>query len=459
MDRLLQQSADQQSDIDLLQRDLRATREANAELRDDFVALRDCLEGAGLLSADQMAVMVHRRRWESMLRRSPAEWDALLVDIARTPGVLHLVLRYSGVHSIARVANCARMLHSSTQVSQQYTGRPKRLYVMGGSAATTDPDSRNPGPLPTVQRLDLCSARWEDVPPMPTTRDVLSAAASDCANPQVYAVGGSDGTRPLSTTERFDPEVGVWETLAPMPTPRGGLAVASVCGRLYAVGGSDGVNTLDTVEYYDFSSGVWAASPSLSSPRRGVAIAAADGILYVFGGSDGVNTLSSAECLDVHRGTSWTPIPPMPTPRRAASAACLDGYAYIVGGVGEMVDNASLNTVERLAFAELVWERVTPMPTARRGLAVLPADGVLYAMGGSDGMRALATVEVLYPAAMVWEVRTPMPTRRAYFGAAATQTLEVFGLTEVQTGGLRAALREANTPLAPASEASSLPGS
>lgn len=413
---------------------------------EELAALKDCLQAVGALRIQQLDASVHRRRFQRLLLRVPADWDARLTDVARVPGVLHPMLRFAGVQSLGCLASCARALRSSTEVSQRYTGRPTRIYLLGGSMG-----KGSHSPCASAMRLDLSRSRWENLPPMPSSRDVLAAAAGESDGGMVYAVGGSDGTVALATSARYDAESSSWEPLDPMPTARGGLAVAVVAGRVYAVGGSDGLNALNCVEYYDIDMEQWHHGPSLREARRGVAMAATDRHLIVFGGSNGATTLNSVESLDTFIGLSWEQLADMGTPRRAAAATCLGRHAYIAGGAGGLSQSdPSLSDFERLDLETGVWERLPPMPTARRGLALLAAEGLLFALGGSDGVDAVSALEVFDPMRDAWEERAPMPIKRAYFGAAATQTLEVMGLTQAVGGqGFSEALRQAREAMSP----------
>eukprot|EP00927_Polykrikos_kofoidii_P032245 TRINITY_DN27531_c0_g1_i1.p1 TRINITY_DN27531_c0_g1~~TRINITY_DN27531_c0_g1_i1.p1 ORF type:complete len:474 (-),score=67.09 TRINITY_DN27531_c0_g1_i1:137-1558(-) len=451
--RLLRQLKAQQCQIDAIRQEFTALSRAGEKYSEELAALSECLEISGYLQPGQFAAHVHRRRFEGLLRRSQSGCSSSIMDVARVPGVLHPVLRFAGIRAIRSLASVARLLRGCTKMSEQYTARPTRIYVLGGSTSGTQEPLRN------VLRFSIGGC-WEELPPMPTARDVLAAASHDGV---IYAVGGTDGSRPLAVAERLDvegPGTGggggiAWETLEPMPTGRGGLALCAAGGRIYAVGGSDGANALDTVEYYDCFYHCWKSGPSLRTSRRGVALASVEGswghCVYAFGGSDGIAALSSVERLvvvgesspratavglsgsSVYSDCSWETVPPMPTPRRAAAAAVLGGRAFVVGGAGGVtMHDLSITAVECLDLAEHIWEALPAMPSPRRGLSLLAGDRVLYALGGSDGTQASNAFEMYDPEAGQWETMAPMPARRAYFGAATTQTLEVLGLTRGQ---------------------------
>ena len=71
---------------------------------------------------------------------------------------------------------------------------------------------------------------------------------------------------PVATAERFDPAAGLWTTLPPMPTPRRSLAAAALGGCVYALGGWDEDEAaLGTVERYDPAEAPFIASKFLTT--------------------------------------------------------------------------------------------------------------------------------------------------------------------------------------------------
>lgn len=418
--RLLKLSKAHQGHLDGLRRDVGNVRKATEGMQEEVEALRECLEASGLLRRGQLAAHLHRRRFDTLLRRSSYSCDVLLTDIVQAPGVLHPILQFAGVASIPRVSACSSTLRGSTEVSQKYAARPTRLYLLGGSSGSHQP-------LASALRLDVTRGEWEHLPPMPTERDVLAAAAVDG---KLYAVGGTDGHRAFSALECYDTEIGMWSELEPMPTARGGLGAAAMGGVLYVIGGSDGERALRSVECYDIGTNRWMQAPALLTPRRGVAAATCGRYLYAIGGSDGSQSLDTVERLDVESGSVWEAVAPMATPRRAAAAAVLNGRVYVAGGAGGVhSQDPSLDLVECLDPERNVWEELPRMPTARRGLVLLPAEGRLWALGGSDSSEASGAVEVFHTETGVWTVLPAMPVRCGYFGAAVIQTFEVLGLT------------------------------
>jgi len=123
------------------------------------------------------------------------------------------------------------------------------------------------------------------LPPVPTARDHLAAAAIDG---RFYAVGGRAGQL-FDVLEVYDPATGEWSTLTPMPTARGGLAAAALGGRLFTFGGegnsADPQGIFPQVEVYDPASDRWSGLPDLPTPRHGMGAAVSGEQIYVPGGA------------------------------------------------------------------------------------------------------------------------------------------------------------------------------
>lgn len=110
-----------------------------------------------------------------------------------------------------------------------------RLYVVGGRR-------RGPGGLENLgalERYDPEADRWESLRPLPRPAGGLAGAALDGA---LYCFGGErfgpGGGEVFGSTWAYRPEADEWREMPPMPTPRHGLAAAAVDGRVWAVGGN-----------------------------------------------------------------------------------------------------------------------------------------------------------------------------------------------------------------------------
>jgi hypothetical protein len=58
-----------------------------------------------------------------------------------------------------------------------------------------------------------------------------------CAGPQIYAIGGHDGTEHLSSVECLDVRDESWREVAPLNVRRRGMAVGALGRAIYAIGG------------------------------------------------------------------------------------------------------------------------------------------------------------------------------------------------------------------------------
>ncbi|WP_079196117.1 Kelch repeat-containing protein [Streptomyces sp. CB03578] len=98
---------------------------------------------------------------------------------------------------------------------------------------------------------------WQPLPDMPTERGLTAAATAPCPDGMtdgcVYAVGGTNGTDNLAALDAYSPVTNAWVTLPPMPTARRALAAAAApCPKtrksdcVYALGGLPGADETPT---------------------------------------------------------------------------------------------------------------------------------------------------------------------------------------------------------------------
>lgn len=163
-----------------------------------------------------------------------------------------------------------RAAHAMVAVGQ-------RLFVVGGV-------NWNPG---SVWSFDPATGEWDTSwAQIPNVREHTAAAALDG---MLYVIGGRWPRGNLNVAEVLDPGTNSWTRLPPMPSPRGGLTAAAVGGRIHVAGGEEltGGQTYDAHEAFDPVSGTWESLPPLPTARHGLASAAMDGIWYVIGGATG----------------------------------------------------------------------------------------------------------------------------------------------------------------------------
>jgi hypothetical protein len=148
-------------------------------------------------------------------------------------------------------------------------GSGSRIYIVGGAEG---------GRLvaPTYE-YDVVRRSWRTVAAIPTPRDHLAAVYFEG---RICAVGGRrlSMSANLGTLECYLPQDDKWEALPPAPTPRGGVGAAAWGRQLYLIGGEQPSGTFKEVEIYDASTGGWSRGPDLPTPRHGIGVVALQGV-------------------------------------------------------------------------------------------------------------------------------------------------------------------------------------
>lgn len=124
-----------------------------------------------------------------------------------------------------------------------------RLYVVGGRRRAAGGFEN----LGALERYDPETDRWEELRPLPRPAGGLAGAALDgvlhCFGGERFGPGGGEV---FGTAWAYRPDTDEWREMPPMPTPRHGLAAAAVDGRIHAIGGNTapavGAATSSTVE-------------------------------------------------------------------------------------------------------------------------------------------------------------------------------------------------------------------
>lgn len=336
-----------------------------------------------------------------------------------------------------------------------------------------------------AQAKDANGSAWTTLPSLPTARAVLAAAGAPCPPGQhgtcVYTMGGYTGAR-VATLESYDPAANAWTSLPPMPTAREGLAAAAArcpagqTGRcVYAIGGDTAANVSDivaTVESYNPATRTWSPAAPLRSARVTLAAATAPcpagqtgRCIYAVGGRGPGGGLDTVESYNPATG-AWSPVAPLPTARdslAAAAAPCPAGQTgecvYALGGRGAA---PWLNTVDSYNPATDAWTTLPSMPTGRQLLAATAAPcppgergTCVYALGGqSAAAYAVDTVEAYNPATNAWTSLASMSTPR--IGPAAAHAACppgkdgtcVYAIGGANMNGFAAALEAFNVPAA-----------
>ena len=286
-----------------------------------------------------------------------------------------------------------------------------KIYAGGGSV--TDDCST---PVGILEAYDPATDTWTTLPPMPTPRLHVSAAASDgdgSGNSKIYFIGGQVGcgeileNPPVDTVESFDPQSGTWNgPLSPMPTKRTECGIGVINSKIYVVGGRNGNGEdLDILEVFDPAQnsgmGAWATLAPMPTPRAGVSVAVVNNILYAIGGFDSsLNSVNAVEAYNPETG-SWTEagsLSPLPTPRnKLPGVGVINNIIYVFGGSNRF---AELSINEAYDPSTDTWSTAPALPTARFGLggAVVRNSALgrdeIFAIGGH--LQGIATVGQLF---------------------------------------------------------------
>lgn len=213
-----------------------------------------------------------------------------------------------------------------------------KLYVLGGFVnddfTATD----------RVFEYDPAADSWQEKTSMPTARGAHVAVTVD---DKIYVIGGEDinamigdeNADALATHEVYDPATDSWTRLASMPTPREHLAAAAIDGQIYVVGGRRqsgfDITNRQQLERYDPATDTWASLAPMPTARGGLAAASLHGRLYVFGGefftSTGGGVFTENEEYDPATDT-WRAMAPMPLPRHGFGAVAVGDTLYLIGG-------------------------------------------------------------------------------------------------------------------------------
>jgi N-acetylneuraminic acid mutarotase len=155
-----------------------------------------------------------------------------------------------------------------------------RIYVAGGDPGATDFAAYDPA-------LDS----WQSLPALPTGRQHLAAVG---IAGRFYAISGraslGAGVGNLAAFEVYDPGAGSWSSLPPIPTARSGLAAAAVSDRYAVAFGGEGNDAVPSgvfgeVEAYDTMLDQWIGLTPMPTPRHGIGAATLAGLVHVPGGA------------------------------------------------------------------------------------------------------------------------------------------------------------------------------
>lgn len=297
-----------------------------------------------------------------------------------------------------------------------------KVYVIGGRTRFLPGPHWNGyvGVLATVQRYDPAADRWEELPPMPTARQLASAAAVDG---KLYVAGGVDlvsGRQTLfSTVEEYDPSTSRWRARTSMPTARYGAGLVGASnGTLYAIGGSTTASDqLDVVEQYDAARDLWTARASLPTARteRVPAVALGDDV-YVPGGQESRQAWGATTRVNAYvpAANGWVRVTDdLPLALSTSRAASVGSRVYVLAAdTGALVEGSLAGAVPRgTATVTPTPGPPTATPTKTRTATRTPTRTHTPTPTGTATPTATATARPLH---VDWRYLTPPDDQLGY---------------------------------------------
>ncbi|XP_077971152.1 kelch-like protein 24 [Styela clava] len=119
------------------------------------------------------------------------------------------------------------------------------LYCVGGNMD-------NQWRFKNVERLDISSMTWSNIPPMQEAR---SSPAVVIFQNNLYVLGGNEGSQRLVDVEYYNPDSNIWTELTSMLNPRWRFNAFSINENIYAVG--DCEQNPSTLEKFNVTEGQW----------------------------------------------------------------------------------------------------------------------------------------------------------------------------------------------------------
>jgi N-acetylneuraminic acid mutarotase len=248
----------------------------------------------------------------------------------------------------------------------------ERVYAIAGESSG--------GVTDRVERYDLESDTWEELPAKPTAvTDVVAAVIGG----KIYVPGGKLASGAISSkNEVFDPLTNQWSQAAGIPEPLSAYALAAFEGKLYLFGGWNGTTYVQSSYEYDPEIDVWMRLPDIPTPRGYSSAVVSGGKIYVLGGTNDDLILDVNEAFTPHQtnNQSWEILDKMPQPRFKMGAASLADVVHIVGGVDQ--DNEALPSWQYLPMSGVWQEFETATGEPWLQLGATPVGTLLVAIGG-----------------------------------------------------------------------------
>lgn len=256
-------------------------------------------------------------------------------------------------------------------------------YLVGGILSFDD-EYEDVDSADQVERLDLVTRKWEEMPPLPRGLNHVNLASG---NGDLYVLGGLTAHlvdyEATGQSWRFDSDSERWEELPPLPTPRGAGAAVTIGDRIYVVGGVADHERRTELEAYDIRTGKWERLAPMRSARDHLGGAALDGRLYVLGGRRGNDlSLTDFERYDPETD-SWERLPGPPEATAGFGFEAVNGRLVAAGG--ENLRHRVL-TGRTWAFDPQAreWDSLPDMDTPMHGHPMVEYRGRAYVFAGSE---------------------------------------------------------------------------
>ena len=199
------------------------------------------------------------------------------------------------------------------------------LYVFGGYTAS---NGRAQG-TNALQRYDPRTNTWTRLRGAPSARGALAAGV---IRNRLFAAGGAENGKPLDRLEIYAFKTGTWSTGPPMRRPREHFAAAVHRRSLYVLAGrARGRGNYRVVERYVPGKRRWLRVRKMRKARGGIAAATVAGRIVVVGGEEAAGTIAEVEAYDPRR-RRWRYLKRLPTPRHGLGAIAYRGSIYVLEG-------------------------------------------------------------------------------------------------------------------------------
>jgi len=319
---------------------------------EELDAIRDCLLARGLVSFDEYAAALHRRRFMALLESHPLGQCSSLGEVCQTPELVTDIVGCLRSQEAVCLRRVSRAIGVTVQVALQARAGISQLLFCAGGGASSDGEI-------ALACCDAAGGPWHALAPIPSPLRYTAAAV---VGQQVYVCGGIDERQVVQASAIcFDSSSGHWEAIAPMIEPRCCAAVLGYGGCLYAFGGELvwDEQMLSSAERFAITKGQWEILPDMARARSSALATPLNGSIYVYGGLDACSggAITSIERLDLSQ-CIWDSVPPIPTPRdsigfdccnaehahpyRMASVHACAGCLYVCGGCEDVQENPNL---------------------------------------------------------------------------------------------------------------------